>query len=845
MKAVIMAGGEGTRLRPLTSLRPKPMVPMANRPVMEHIVGLCHWHGIDEIVATLQFLPQVIEDYFGDGDEWGVSFEYAVEDTPLGTAGSVKNAEALLGHDEPFVVISGDALTDIDLTQVIEFHKAKGAAVTIALKRVPDPLEFGVVITDDDGRIERFLEKPTWGQVFSDTINTGIYIIAPEVMQFVPKTGQFDFSADLFPLLMEKGYPLFGCIVDGYWEDIGSLQSYIQAHWDILDGKVGVRIPGVKAANEVWIGEGSDVSHDAFIGNHVIIGANAKIRHGAFIADYSVIGDSCLVGVGARVERSIVWSDSFVGAGAMVGGAVICRRTDIRARARIETGAVIGDESMVGHGAVVGADVAVFPYKRIDAGAVQTTSLIWESRGARALFGADGVSGLMGVDITPELALRLSQAYATMLPAGGHVVLSRDQSRGARMIKRAMAAGLNSAGVNVRDLRVASSGVNRFTTRDSRCVGGIHLRAASGDPQTLEIHFYDKAGLDISAADEKKTERFYFRQEFRRSFFDQMGEIIYPARALEYYSAGMLDSLGITDSNERVRIPEPREVRLKAVAEMGFGVASVMAPQVAAGWGIDLIALRPFLDAERTTTGEGDDEEAFEQAVEAVETFHADFGLLIDAAAERVRIVSPDGRVLDGDTALHAMVALYCAAEPGRSVAVPLHASRVVEQIAARTGCRVVRCGMSTRSMSLAGLSSDVGFVGDRAGGYMFPAFLAGFDAVMTLGMLAKLLVGTGLRLDSVVDDLPVHHLVEQEVMCPSDLKGAVMRETAEAAMGLDVQMTEGIRVERDGGWALVLPDSVDPVVTVYAEAEDEPRARALLQDYVDIVERVAATPRG
>ena len=173
------------------------------------------------------------------------------------------------------------------------------------------------------------------------------------------------------------------------------------------------------------------------------------------------------------------------------------------------------------------------------------------------------------------------------------------------MIKRAMAAGLNSAGINVRDLRVASSGVNRFTTRDSRCVGGIHLRAASGDPQTLEIHFYDKAGLDISAADEKKIERLYFRQEFRRSFFDQMGEIIYPARALEYYTAGMLDSLGITDSRARVRIPEPREVRLKVVAEMGYGVASVMAPQVAAGWGIDLIALRPFLDAERTTAGDG------------------------------------------------------------------------------------------------------------------------------------------------------------------------------------------------------------------------------------------------
>ncbi|MDO8963792.1 MAG: sugar phosphate nucleotidyltransferase [Coriobacteriia bacterium] len=843
MKAVIMAGGEGTRLRPLTSLRPKPMVPIVNRPVMEHIVGLCKWHGIDEIVATLQFMPKVIQDYFGDGEEWGVSIEYAVEDIPMGTAGSVKNAEPLLG-DETFVVISGDSLTDIDLTKVVAFHREKGAAVTIALKRVPDPLEFGVVITAEDGRIERFLEKPTWGQVFSDTINTGIYVIDASVLEHVPSKGQFDFSADLFPLLMEKGLPMYGYVAEGYWTDIGSLQSYIQAHWDIMDEKVGLFVPGVKAANQLWIGEGAQIDPEAIIGDKVVIGANTKVRAGARIGDYAIIGDSCLLGFDTRIQHSIVWSDSFIGGGAEVGGAVICRRADVRARARIETGAVIGDETMVGHGAVVGADVAVYPYKRIDPGAVQTTSLIWESKGSRTLFGSDGVSGLIGVDITPELALRLSQAYATTLPAGGHVVASRDQSRGARMVKRAMAAGLNSAGINVRDLRVASSGVNRFTTRDSRCVGGVHVCASSTDPQTTEIHFYDKAGLDLSTGDEKKVERLYFRQEFRRSFFDQMGEIIYPPRALEYYTAGMLDALGLADSRARVRIPEPREARLKVVAEMGHGVASVVAPQVAAGWGIDLIALSPILDAERSAAAADDPERAHAQTIEAVANFRADFGLVIDAAGERVTIVAPDGALLEGDTALHAMVDLYCRSCGCGSIAVPLHASRVIERIAANHGCGVVRCGSSVRAMSLAGLTDDIGFVGDRAGGYMFPTFLAAFDAVATLGMMAKLLVDTGVPLDEIVRGLPEHHLVEAVVACRTDLKGSVMRAMAEATAGMSVEMTEGIRVERDGGWALVLPDSQDPVVTVYAEAADAVGARALLRRYVELVEEVAGERR-
>jgi len=841
VKAVIMAGGEGTRLRPLTSLRPKPMVPIVNRPVMEHIVGLCHWHHIDEVVATLQFMPQVIRDYFGDGEEWGVSLEYAVENTPMGTAGSVKNAQALIG-DEPFVVISGDALTDVDLTAVVDFHKKKGGAVTIVLKRVPDPLEFGVVITAEDGEIERFLEKPTWGQVFSDTINTGIYVVDPLVFDLIPSEGQFDFSADLFPLLMEQGHKLYGYVTDCYWADIGSLAGYVQAHMDILDGKVGVYVPGVQTANSVWVGDGADIDPTARIGDHVVIGSNVKVRAGAEIGEYTVLGDSCLVGVDARIDHSIVWSDSFIGGGSVVRGSVICRRADIRARSTVEPGSVVGDESMVGQGAVVGADVAIFPYKRIEPGAVVTSSLIWESRGARALFGADGVAGLTGVDITPELALRLAQAYATTLRAGGHVVVSRDQSSAARMVKRAMVAGLNAAGANVRDLRVASSAVNRFTTRDSRAVGGVHVCSSSKDPQTLEIHFYDKTGLDLSAGDEKKVERLYFRQEFRRSFFDQMGEIIYPPRALEYYTAGMLDALGVTDSRARVRVPQPTENRIKVVAEMAFGMASVVLPQVAAGWGIDLISMRPFLDAERTLVTRLETAAADDETSRAVATFRADFGLRIDSAAERVVLMTPDGVALNGDVALHALVELWCGApETTGGVAVPFNASRAVETIAARHGRPVERCGVSKRALSLAALRDDVGFAGDRQGGFIYPQFLAAFDAVMTTGAIARLLSETGRRLEDVVAGLPEFHLVEASMACPSNLKGAVMREVAVAVSGFEVEMTEGIRVERDGGWALVLPDPAEPQVHVFAEGPDADAARALLGEYTSIVERVVS----
>src|SRR5438105_15930526 len=222
-----MAGGEGSRLRPLTSNQPKPMMPLVNRPMMEHIVGLLNRHGFEEIVVTLAFMPNAIRTYFGDGSEFGVRMVYATEEQPLGTAGSVRNAMDELGGR--FLVISGDGLTDIDLGKIVDFHDEREALATIGLVAVENPLEFGIVITREDGSIERFLEKPTWGQVFSDTINTGIYVLEPEIFDHIPE-GVVDFSGEVFPALLEKGKPLYGSMAEGYWEDVCTLESYARAH---------------------------------------------------------------------------------------------------------------------------------------------------------------------------------------------------------------------------------------------------------------------------------------------------------------------------------------------------------------------------------------------------------------------------------------------------------------------------------------------------------------------------------------------------------------------------------------------------------------------------------------
>jgi mannose-1-phosphate guanylyltransferase/phosphomannomutase len=299
--------------------------------MMEHIVGLLRKHGFDDIVVTVAFLAQAIQTYFGDGSEFGVKMTYATENTPLGTAGSVKHAAALL--DETFLVISGDALCDFDLTAIVAAHKAGGAVATLGLKSVENPLEFGIVVTDEDGRVERFLEKPSWSQVFSDTINTGIYVLEPEVLRHVPTDRPFDFSKELFPLLLEMGRPIYGYVCDGYWQDIGNLDQYRQANFDALDGRVQLNVPGIRLRGNIWLGEGVTVDLGAIEGPS-FVGNYSRVSPDATVGAYSVLGPNVTLREGARTTHSVIDASTYIGRSALIEGAIIGRSCDIGTRTR-------------------------------------------------------------------------------------------------------------------------------------------------------------------------------------------------------------------------------------------------------------------------------------------------------------------------------------------------------------------------------------------------------------------------------------------------------------------------------------------------------------------------------
>ena len=435
MKAVVMAGGEGSRLRPLTSRRPKPLAPIANRPVMHHIVDLLRRHGITEIVATLHYLADEIENYFGDGTHMGVRMSYVVEDTPLGTAGAVKLAEDRLNNDA-FVIISGDAMTDIDLTALIAHHRANRNDATIALQRVPNPLEFGVVITDDEGQITRFLEKPSWGEVFSDTINTGIYVLQPEIFEYMEAGGIYDFSKDLFPRMLYEAKRIGGYIISNYWTDVGNLQQYQQANYDALSGLVKIEGGDTEVSPGVLAGDGARIDPTSQLNGPIRIGKNVHIGPGTLIEGPACIGDNTIVAGGARIERAIVWEDVYLGAEVELTDCTIANRTIVKDRATVAEGTVIGEHCNVGSGASIRADLKIWPDKTISSGAIVSMSLIYGTKWPGSLFGGAGVTGLANLEITPEYATKLGQAFGTFLKHGQVVMTSRDTHPVSRVMNR-------------------------------------------------------------------------------------------------------------------------------------------------------------------------------------------------------------------------------------------------------------------------------------------------------------------------------------------------------------------------------------------------------------------------
>ncbi|MFH1074621.1 MAG: mannose-1-phosphate guanyltransferase [Candidatus Firestonebacteria bacterium] len=838
MKSVILAGGFGTRLRPLTCNIPKPVVTVANKPMMEHIVDLLKKHGITEMISALYFQPESISDYFRDGSDFGIKMDYIKTESELGTAGCVKYAAKYI--DGTFIVMSGDVLTDFDLTKAVEFHKKRKSLATMVLTRVDNPLAFGVVITDKSGKIVRFLEKPSWGEVFSDTVNTGIYILEKEVLDLIPAEREFDFSKNLFPFMLSEKMPLFGYIAKGYWKDVGSLSEYRISHYDVMDGKVEVIIPGKKTnkvGKGIWIDSDAHLHPTAMLKNPVIIGKNVQIKANVIIEN-STIGDNCIIEEGAKITNSVLWSGSIIRQDATVFESVLCRSVETGKKAVIHTNCVIGDNCNIGDEAVLKANVKLWPHKNVENGAILSTSLIWGDKWSRTIFSEYGVIGLANIEISPEFSAKLGAAYGAVVPKGSSIITSRDNHRISRMTNRAFMTGLLSSGVNVCDIGVTPVSVARYVLKPLRSVGGMHVRMSPFDAEKVDIKFFDEQGIDLASAKEKSIEGLFFREDFRRAPFQEVGEISFPSHAIDHYREGFLQEV----DKEAIR-----KRKFKLVLDYGFGSSSTIFPSLLGQLECDVVSLNSYLEEKKLTKSAGEFAQSIEQLSNITSTLKADLGIMLDAGAEKIFIVDEKGRVLSGDQALCFLTYLQFKVNKGGTIAVPITASSAIDEIAAEYGGKVIRTRTSYRSMMETAVSGKVDFVGEALGGYIFPEFMPSLDAMMSVVKILDALAVVDEKISDIIKKVPESRIIREHVVCQWETKGTVMRELNEYAKDKKAEQIDGIKIFEEEGWIMILPDGEKPLFHLNAEAKTVEAAKKLIAKYGQMIKawQKAGAPEG
>ena len=763
------------------------MVPVANRPVMEHVLNRIRRCGFTQAVATLSTLPDAVRMYFGQGGQFGVDLGYSVEEKPMGTAGSVKLAASAFG--ESFIVISGDVLADFDLGALVEFHKAKGAEVTLGLTRVDNPLEFGVVLTDDDGKIKGFLEKPGWGEVFSDLVNTGIYVLEPGVLDKIPSGKMFDFSKNLFPMLLGEGRAMYAMALDGYWCDIGTVDQYRRANRDCLEGRAGIRVPGEELGHSVWVEDGAALHARARLLGPVLVGRRAEIGPGAFAGNGTVIGDGSSVGLDASVSETVVWDNCTIEKQARLRGSVVCSGCHVGYGATVQRGSVLGSRAEVGKMSNIRRSVRLWPGKKIQDGSMVTRSVVWSDGARKTLFTRRGISGLANVDVDPELCSRVAVAFAADAAAAGvrRLIVSSGDDPVSRMLEAATIAGAQSAGIEVLTAGNTLPPVLRFAARKLKCPA-VRIQAPPTRPGVIDLAYFDSDGLHLSRDAQRKIEAALAREDSPRV----LGDRVKPTSALGDYSAQYVDSL-----LEELHLNAPLAGAPKVMVEAGTGEARL----------VSLLLGR--LGIEHVFAGKGLEFEPM-----ALPTMGSSFGISVAPEAESVSVLLPEEGYLSAERLYALLSRAWATLVPALALALPVSVPSAVQDFARKYGADVRLTKSSPRAVLE---KTPLSFI---------------YDAQAAVALLLGLLAAEETTIREIVDKLPVVHYVRKTVTCPWEAKGRIMRQLA--TEGVARASVEGVVAEHENGRVLVLPHAEEATYELYAEAVSWEIADELSDVYAD-----------
>ncbi|WP_022851701.1 sugar phosphate nucleotidyltransferase [Limisalsivibrio acetivorans] len=820
MKAVVMAGGFGTRIQPLTSSVPKPMIPVMNKPMMEYIIESLKEAGIVDIVILLYFKPEIIKEYFGDGSDRGVNITYVLPDDDYGTAGAVKQAEEFL--DEKFIIVSGDLITDFSIQEIIGYHDVKNSKATITLTSVPDPLQFGVVITDKDGQIVRFLEKPGWGEVFSDTINTGIYVFEPEVLKYIPDNANFDFSKDLFPKLMSAGINIYGYNAKGYWRDVGNPDSYRAALHEIINGEVELNYDGELAEKDgarVFLGKDVQIDDTASFEGLVILGDGCRVGKDAKLSNM-VAGKNCVIGAETSIEDSILWDEVKTGEKCSLKNVVLCNHVLLGKKVMGESGCIIAQDTEVGNYVIFEKDVMVWPNKQIEESSIVSSNLIWGDKWKKSIFEGGKVSARTNVEMSPELAAKLGSALGSQLPAGSRVLLSRDYHRGSRMLKRCFLGGLLSTGVNVTDIRMSPLPVMCHKLSMFGEVAGVYFRQSQSDSTHTEVLFFDEHGTPIDSGMEKSVERIFFRENFRRAAHEEIGEIYEQHMVKDFYRESFLKTLDVNHIRAR---------RFQLVVDLMNGTTENIYPDLLNRMGAESVILNSYQDEMKLSKTIHQHESSLKEVSDIVKVKEADLGLIIYPHGEKISIITDKGRALRGDFALMMFIKLIdLTIKEKVKVYLPAYSPTVLDS--ELKNVEIVRGKVTGLKV---GYMRNFYFFGNLQHNYIFLDNGIHADAMYCSVKLLEMLARLNLGISEVLKLVPDYYFVHNVINCPLELKGFLMRKMSEEAMDRDASFLDGIKIIfEDRGWVHMVPDQYSPNVHVYVEAMDEETGKALQEEY-------------
>lgn len=811
VKAIIMAGGEGSRIRPLTCDLPKPMVPVMNRPVLEHIILLLKKYGITEIGITLMYHPQLIKDYFGNGRNLGVNITYFLEETPLGTAGGIKSAQSFL--DETFIVISGDCLTDLNIGEAIKFHYKKNSLATLILTKVDLPLEYGVVLTNDEGAVTGFLEKPSWGEIFSDTINTGTYILEPEILQFIEPQRSIDFSRDIFPALLKSGKRMFGHIMSEYWCDIGDIRSYIKAHGDILDKKIDVSIDGMEIKENVWVGTGTVIEKNAEINAPCIIGANCKIGNGTVIDSYTIIGNNTVVEDDVSIVRSIVWDNTYIQYGSELRGAVLCNRVNLKHYVSVFENAVIGEGCRINERVIIKPNIKIWPEKIIESLAIIDRNMIWGTRHTNKIFGENGISGIINVDISPEYASRLGAAYGSQFKIGSRVVVSSTNSNPARMFKHAFISGILSVGVEVFNMSSLLTPIARCAINFLAVEGGIHIKPDLHNENMIRVDFMDSRGASISRIAERKIETSFFKEDFIRCSAQQISRLNNITDFSEYYMRA------ITREANTVLIREKAlNVCLFSRSEFVLSIATTMLRDVGC----------------KTNSFTHYDLDEPEAVFNCISETKSDFGAILDENGEHLILVTNKGIIIKDDLFQAFLSLIVFKTTPKSTFYISITGSEVIDRIAENYHCHVKRTKNCPQAIMEEILSNS-----NHSGNEIPKQITLNFDAIAGLVKIIEYMCISNSTLADLLAEIPDIYISRSSVYCPWELKGTVMRNIINSHREKKIELLDGVKLYLKEGWVLILPNADEPAFKIISEGRSQKDSLELCTRYQSLVEEI------